>query len=93
MSNSDIYQLEPDDTIREEYGKFDFTRLPEMKKELEEFLAARKNYMENHNNDNLYEMQRTFLYLDGDTKLASHMKIMTEADFFRLRELLRQGVR
>ncbi|MCD7819800.1 MAG: hypothetical protein LUH07_12250 [Lachnospiraceae bacterium] len=93
MSNPDIYQLVPDDTIREEYGKFDFTRLPEMKKELEEFLAARKKYMADHNNDNLYEMQRTFLYLDGDTKLASHMKIMTEADFFRLRDLLRQGVR
>ncbi|MCD8012533.1 MAG: hypothetical protein LUG99_05070 [Lachnospiraceae bacterium] len=93
MSDPDIYQLVPDDTIREEYGKFDFTRLPEMKKELEEFLVARKHYMEDHNIDNLYEMQRTFLYLDGDTKLASHMKIMTEADFFRLRELLRQGVR
>ncbi|MCD7744135.1 MAG: hypothetical protein LUI13_02385 [Lachnospiraceae bacterium] len=93
MSNSDIYQLVPDDAIRAEYGKFDFTRLPEMKKELEEFLAARKKYMADHNNDNLYEMQRTFLYLDGDTKLASHMEIMTEADFFRLRELLRQGVR
>ncbi|MCD7957055.1 MAG: hypothetical protein LUG93_15165 [Lachnospiraceae bacterium] len=93
MSNPDIYQLVPDDTIREEYGKFDFTRLPEMKKELEEFLAARKKYMADHNNDNLYEMQRTFDSLYVDTKLASHMDIMTEVDFFRLRELLRQGVR
>ncbi|MCD7744903.1 MAG: hypothetical protein LUI13_06455 [Lachnospiraceae bacterium] len=93
MSDLKECQLVPDDTIRKEYGKFDFTRLPEMEKELEEFLAARGNYMADHSNDNLYEMQRTFLYLDGDTKLASHMHIMTEAEFLRLRELLRKGVR
>ncbi|MCD8013229.1 MAG: hypothetical protein LUG99_08655 [Lachnospiraceae bacterium] len=93
MSDSKEYQLVPDDTIRKEYGKFDFTRLPDMKKELEDFLTARGNYMADHNNDTLYEMQRTFDSLYVDTKLASHMDIMTEADFFRLRELLRRGVK
>ncbi len=84
--------LIPDDVIRSEYNKFDFRSIPEMHTELEAFLAARKNYMADRNKDNLYEMQRTFLDLDVDTKLAFHMDIMAERDFFRLREMLREGV-
>ena len=79
-----------EEEIRTAYGKFNITE--NMQEELDAFLERRNAFFKDASDDNLFHLRRAFENLYTDTKLASHMKIMSERDFYELAEMLKRGV-
>ncbi len=80
----------PDDTIRREYYNYDLPR--EVKEDLENFLEQRNTYLLSKTSDSMIELKRRFDRIYLNTKYCYHIGVMTEQDFFRLTNMLRQGV-
>lgn len=79
-----------DDEIREEYYKYDLPK--EVKEDLENFLKQRDIYLLLGTSDAMVDLKREFDRIYLNTKYCYHIGVMTEHDFFRLTDMLRQGV-
>lgn len=75
-----------DTEIKDRCNQFDLTE--DMQNHLESFLSARRKFHSNENIDNLTIMKHYYEIVYTDLKLAYHMKIMTEEDFFSLIDLI-----